>query len=106
MQNTEHLTAHEREHKPTPHQAGREASLTKMAVEQLAHKCLERFGRIERHLTVKKREAIRAKLEREKQLLLAMIETEQKIQKAQQTTALILNKAFFRHTIIDTSLLE
>jgi hypothetical protein len=106
MRNNEHLSPIESRRRSAGKDVRETPALTPEAVEALSKEQLERFRGIERYLRVRQREAVKAKLEREKQLLLTMIESEERIKAAQATTALILNKAYFRHKTIDISLLE
>jgi len=61
---------------------------------------------IERYLSESQREAIQKKLEKENQLMLGMVETEEKFQTVPKKTPLVLNRIYFRRKTINNNIFE
>lgn len=106
MNTPEHIPAQERVVRTRPGETVQVVTPHTEAIAALYTEQLARLGQIERYLTVKRRETIRAKLEREHKLLESMAAQAQQLAAAAQTSALVLNKAFFRLATLDPNILE
>jgi len=106
MNTPEHISSKERIVRPRSGEAASTTTLPREAIATLHAEQLARLGQIERYLTVKRRETIRAKLEREHALLENIAARAERLAAATETSALVLNKSFFRLSKLDPNILE
>lgn len=78
-----------------------EADMSRVSLERV-----KMLASIDRYLSAAEREAIQEKLEKERKLMLGMIETEKKFQTAPKQSFLVLDKIYFKHKTIDNNAFE
>ncbi len=89
-----------------PEEKGKILIFTEADAKRVALERGRMLASIARYLSESEREAIQEKLEKENQLMLGMVETEEKFQTAPKRTPLVLNRIYFSRKTIDNNIFE
>lgn len=106
MRENEKLQSAEILRRNGPENGRGETSLTAADVEKVFRERTEMFVSIERYVKVSLREALREKIEKEKKLLLELLEGQKRAAEMRERTLQMLNPAYFTQKSLNISMFD